>query len=50
MHLPRTPEEIVDFFRAMSGHRPVPEWIFQMLDVLFERKDEATYENIRLRE
>lgn len=48
--LPRNPEEIVEFWRGIHGLKPVDDWVFSALDILFRSRDQAMYENIRVRE
>lgn len=48
--LTRNADEITEYFRSMKGLKPVPEWIFKVLDIIFESKEKATFENLRVRE
>ncbi len=48
--LARTHDEILDFFRNLNGYKEVHDWIFKILDIIFESKEEATYDIIRVRE
>lgn len=48
--VPRSPEGIIEFLQRIRGHRPVPEWVFSFLEVLFKSRDQATFKNVRVRE
>ncbi len=49
-HLSRNADEIIEYFRSIKGFKPVPEWIFKVLDIIFESKEKASFENLRVRE
>lgn len=48
--LARTHDEILDYFRNLKGYQDLPGWIYKVLDIIFESKEEATYDIIRVRE
>lgn len=47
--LPKTPMEILDWARSFVGLAPIPEWVFELLNILRETEDGVSLDDTKIR-